>query len=361
MLLVPATALAQTTTQAIEYDTTDALGSVRAVKKQVNGQWQVVARHDFMAASARQPWTASYGEPRRSAGHFARREGGPFGEEVAPPSPPQDKRLFTGKERDSETGQDYFGARYYRADIGRFTTVYPLTASARTPDPQTFNRYAYALNNPLRFVDPDGLQASKACAENPNCTIDVRVRVLWDSGAGHETGVTKEQKRAFEQYLLSKARKDFGTANVALSVTYDIGVLHRGTATPGLDHNFPFVENTKGDSLNVLVSQVGVRKGIAGLDYKATGTIVIGLVDAIPTLDGWTDRFPFYSTPTLTHEMIHDITGTHWAIPALYDSADGPATLLGLGIGGAGAVRSGLTNKPYAVDANPKAKKPQKK
>ncbi len=258
--------------------------------KQVNGHWTVVARHDYM----------------------------PFGEEVAPPSPPQDKRLFTGKERDNETGQDYFGARYYRADIGRFTTVDPLTASARTPAPQTFNRYAYALNNPLRFVDPDGLQASKACAENPNCTIEVRVRVLWDSGAGHETGVSKEQKRAFEQYLLSKARKDFGTANVALSVTYDIGVLHRGTATPGLDHNFPLVENTKGDSLNVLVSQVGVRKGIAGLDYKATGTIVIGLVDAIPTLDGWTDRIPFYSTPTLTHEMIHDITGTHWAIPALY-------------------------------------------
>jgi hypothetical protein len=44
----PAAALAQTTTQVVEYYATGALGSVRAVTKQVNGTWQVVARHDFM-------------------------------------------------------------------------------------------------------------------------------------------------------------------------------------------------------------------------------------------------------------------------------------------------------------------------
>ena len=102
---------------------------MRAVTKQVNGTWQVVARHDFM----------------------------PFGEEVAPPIPPQDKRLFTGKERDSETGLDYFGARYYRADVGRFTTVDPeLRIKDALVDPQKWNRYAYVQNNPLRYVDPDG-------------------------------------------------------------------------------------------------------------------------------------------------------------------------------------------------------------
>ncbi len=129
MLLVPATGLAQIATQVIEYYHTDALGSVRAVTKQVNGQWQVVARHDFM----------------------------PFGEEVAAPVPPPDKRLFTGKERDSETGMDYFGARYYRADLGRFTTVDPVQTTAENlVGPQRWNRYAYVSNNPLRYLDPDG-------------------------------------------------------------------------------------------------------------------------------------------------------------------------------------------------------------
>jgi RHS repeat-associated protein len=113
----------------VEYYHTHALGSVRAVTKQVNGQWQVVARHDFM----------------------------PFGEEVAPPVPPQEKRLFTGKERDHETGLDYFGARYYRADIGRFTTVDPaMTIEENLVDPQRWNRYGHAKNNPLRWIDPDG-------------------------------------------------------------------------------------------------------------------------------------------------------------------------------------------------------------
>jgi RHS repeat-associated protein len=127
-VLAPAAALAQTTTQVVEYYTTDAIGSVRAVTKKVNGQWQVT-HHDFM----------------------------PSGEQVSPPYPSPDKRLFTGKERDAETGQDYFGARYYRTDLGRFTTVDPeLNIKDALVDPQRWNRYAYVRNNPLRYVDPDG-------------------------------------------------------------------------------------------------------------------------------------------------------------------------------------------------------------
>ncbi len=140
LVAVPAPAAAQTTTQVVEYYTTDAIGSVRAVTKQVNGTWQVVARHDFM----------------------------PFGEEVAPPIPPQDKRLFTGKERDCETGQDYFEARNYRADLGRFTTVDPLgVTSDRMLDPAQLNRFDYARGNPLRFIDPLGLYvwAASGCAQ----------------------------------------------------------------------------------------------------------------------------------------------------------------------------------------------------
>jgi uncharacterized protein RhaS with RHS repeats len=51
---------------------------------------------------------------------------------------------------------DYFLARYYSSAQGRFTSVDPLMASARVTVPQSWNRYAYAFNNPLRFVDPDG-------------------------------------------------------------------------------------------------------------------------------------------------------------------------------------------------------------
>jgi RHS repeat-associated protein len=64
---------------------------------------------------------------------------------------------FTGKERDPESGLDYFGARYFSSSLGRFTTPDPKARSARKIDPQSWNRYAYTLNNPLKFVDPDGM------------------------------------------------------------------------------------------------------------------------------------------------------------------------------------------------------------
>ena len=66
-------------------------------------------------------------------------------------------RDSTGKERDAETGLDYFGARYYSGAQGRFTSPDPLLSSGRPDDPQSWNRYAYVGNNPLRFIDPLGL------------------------------------------------------------------------------------------------------------------------------------------------------------------------------------------------------------
>ena len=82
-----------------------------------------------------------------------------FGQEVNPQAgtqAPQPKR-FAGKERDTETGWDYFGARYYGSKVGRFTTGDPkVNLKASILNPQRWNRYAYGLNNPLRFNDPDG-------------------------------------------------------------------------------------------------------------------------------------------------------------------------------------------------------------
>ncbi len=63
---------------------------------------------------------------------------------------------FTGHERDAETGLDYMKARYYASAYGRFASVDPLARSASASLPQTWNRYTYTLNNPLKFVDPTG-------------------------------------------------------------------------------------------------------------------------------------------------------------------------------------------------------------
>src|SRR4029077_6375509 len=62
---------------------------------------------------------------------------------------------FTGKERDSESGLNNFGARYDSSQYGRFMTP-DSTAYSGLKNPQSWNLYAYTLNNPLRFVDPTG-------------------------------------------------------------------------------------------------------------------------------------------------------------------------------------------------------------
>ena len=68
---------------------------------------------------------------------------------------------FTGKERDAESGNDYFMARYYNSATGRFLSpdwsakVSPVPY-AKLDDPQTLNLYAYVGNNPLAGIDVDG-------------------------------------------------------------------------------------------------------------------------------------------------------------------------------------------------------------
>ncbi len=65
---------------------------------------------------------------------------------------------FTGKERDSESGNDYFGARYYGSSMGRFLSPDPSGLFYANPsNPQSFNLYSYAQNNPLKNTDPTGL------------------------------------------------------------------------------------------------------------------------------------------------------------------------------------------------------------
>jgi RHS repeat-associated protein len=116
-------AAAQTPAQdTVIYYHTDAIGSVRMI---TDASGQVIARYDYL----------------------------PFGEAWTPP-PESDVRQFAGKERDAETGLDYFGARYYSSAYGRFTS--PDSAAPSLTNPQTFNRYRYAVNNPLHYIDREG-------------------------------------------------------------------------------------------------------------------------------------------------------------------------------------------------------------
>ena len=82
----------------------------------------------------------------------------PFGVEAPGGDNDGERMKFTGHERDLDGNDanvlDYMHARYYRSASGRFLSM--DAAPADVGDPQTWNRYAYAANNPILFTDPTG-------------------------------------------------------------------------------------------------------------------------------------------------------------------------------------------------------------
>ena len=64
------------------------------------------------------------------------------------------RHKFTGQEYDNETEMYYYGARYYSPKMARF--ISPDTIVPRPDDPQSLNRYSYAMNNPINRTDPTG-------------------------------------------------------------------------------------------------------------------------------------------------------------------------------------------------------------
>jgi RHS repeat-associated protein len=82
------------------------------------------------------------------------------------------RQRFTGKERDTETGLDYFGFRHMSAAQGRFTSPDEPLIYANPANPQSWNLYSYGLNSPLVYSDPDGHEPDP-CGGNPNCVTVV--------------------------------------------------------------------------------------------------------------------------------------------------------------------------------------------
>ena len=93
----------------------------------------------------------------------------PYGSRLNNPGAEASNKLgFAGKPYDPGTGLSYMGARYYNPLLGRFMGADPAAVSPENLN--GINRYAYANNNPYRYVDPDG-----------HSPVDVAF-LVWDLG-----------------------------------------------------------------------------------------------------------------------------------------------------------------------------------
>ncbi len=114
------------------------------------------------------------------------------------------RQFFHGKALDDESGLTYFGARYYDPLLGRFTGFDP--APWNEANLHSFNRYAFANNNPLRFTDPDGRQAEceVACRrfEQPGIKSAVSVQEQADQMGATMAASAKSAASEVGQFVL---------------------------------------------------------------------------------------------------------------------------------------------------------------
>ena len=87
----------------------------------------------------------------------------PYGDTISAPANDTETRRFTGHQRDlgslTNTTDDleYMHARYYGVKMGRLLSVDPIQETKKaTRRPQSWNRYAYVIGNPVKFIDPSG-------------------------------------------------------------------------------------------------------------------------------------------------------------------------------------------------------------
>ena len=124
------------------------------------------------------------------------------------------RQKFTSKERDTETGLDYFGARYYGSGLGRFNSADPLMLGLKqVVNPQRWNRYAYVVNNPLALYDPDGQDDQ---GQGGSKVIDVFIAIPPDKQQDYKivNGVRQEIATPNWSKLQENAAKAGYTVNV---------------------------------------------------------------------------------------------------------------------------------------------------
>jgi len=172
----------------------------------------------------------------------------------------------TGKERDTESGNDYMFARYYNSATGRFLSpdwsakVQPVPY-AKLGDPQSLNLYSYVRNNPLSRNDPDGHCDSSASATgNTKCQ---------DAKNLHVNDAMKN-KIKLEEGLPADKKNGVQAGDPALTVYKD----GAGNPTVGWGHLVTKADNLKvGDTVSAGQAQKFFDSDLSSKESAVRGVL----------------------------------------------------------------------------------------
>ena len=160
--------------------------------------------HDWLGTKRAQALYTGSGQALQLEGVFPSL---PFGEDLPAPlgypvlSTPATEKQFTGKERDVETGNDYFGARYYVSSMGRWMSpdwsakAEPIPY-AKLDNPQSLNLYAYIFNDPLATSDIDGHEGAWSLIKSVLNIVGIKVGVSAGVGGSYKAGAANGEAHA---------------------------------------------------------------------------------------------------------------------------------------------------------------------
>ena len=209
----------------------------------------------------------------------------------SPPAPPpvNTSHLFTGKERDSESGLDNFEARYFGSSLGRFMSADPenLSGLINQDDPQAWNGYAYVRNNPLVYTDPSGANYTVCDTNGKNCA-----------------DLTDKQ---FNQYL-----KDNPDVSKTASGDLYVGNTKVGSASYYNERDVAAAQFLSGPVQNVVTKAAYVVGGAMAGVYLWTAYTTYGVGTTALNLAGAGGAAApiLYKTGDIIEEVVPDSSGT---------------------------------------------------
>ena len=232
------TIVAGTSTAKVNYLTNDHLGSPR-INTDQNGA--VICRHDYHP----------FGEEIDGVG--GRTTGLNYGEDSV-------RKQFTAYEKDIESGLEFAQARMYSHGFGRFTAPDPLLNSGHPGIPQSWNRYVFAANSPLKFNDVTGLfEWDESLAEDPSLgkkenarraglrkkILDGYDKLKAEIGKAATSGKLSTQQLAALNNALNALGPKPGEAGSNNGVTIGIGTVDK-SAVGETKPTFTFQQDTDG-------------------------------------------------------------------------------------------------------------------
>jgi RHS repeat-associated protein len=202
---------------------------------------------------------------------------------------------FTGKERDSESNLDNFGARYYGSTIARFMTpdwsARPTTVPyAVFGDPQSLNLYTYVRNGPLNRIDADGhgdddtqfqpywMRAKGVCATVGYICSNSNNRTQNEKSCGFLCGLGQRVKNGFAGHGFKTNEQLLPKGTVTTTETYSIHEPNP-SVTAATDAAGLVAAATKSTPLGVLSAAASVTND------QSKQNVTINMIGLVPGFD----------------------------------------------------------------------------